>query len=80
MEKSIEVIARYHYKKDYFVEVTQEKSAIADRDYWLCRKNTPKKLYMFSSPVKNDSYEERMIIKHIRECVHQYESPTMVTA
>ena len=27
MEKSIEVIARYHYKKDYFVEVTQKKSA-----------------------------------------------------
>ena len=38
MEKGIEVIARYHYKKDYFVEVTHEKSALAGRDYWLCKR------------------------------------------
>ena len=43
MEKGIEVIARYHYQQGYFVEVTTERSVLAGRDYWLCKKNSPTK-------------------------------------
>ena len=49
MEKGIEVIARYHYQQGYFVEVTTERSVLAGRDYWLCKKNSPRKVFMFSS-------------------------------
>lgn len=73
MEKGIEVIARYHYKHGYFVEVTQEKSAIAGRDYWLCKRNSSKKMFMFSSSFKNERTEEDMIIKNIKSNVHRYE-------
>ena len=44
MEKGIEVIARYHYQQGYFVEVTTERSVLAGRDYWLCKKNSPRKV------------------------------------
>ena len=37
MEKGIEIVARYHCPKEYFVEVTTEKSVLAGRDYWLCK-------------------------------------------
>ena len=47
MEKGIEIVARYHCPKEYFVEVTTEKSVLAGRDYWLCKKNSPRKVFMF---------------------------------
>ena len=31
MEKGIEIVARYHCPKEYFVEVTTEKSVLAGR-------------------------------------------------
>ena len=43
MEKGIEVIARYHYQQGYFVEVTTERSVLAGRDYWLCKKTVHEK-------------------------------------
>lgn len=67
MEKGIEVVARYHYKKDYFVEVTAERSILTGRDYWLCKRNSPKKMYLFSSKFKNDHQEEHLIASHIRQ-------------
>lgn len=76
MEKRIEVIARYHYQHDYFVEVTHEASAIAGRDYWLCRKNSAQKLYMFSSPFQSEKEEEHMIRTRISESIQRYENPT----
>ena len=53
MEKGIEIVARYHCPKEYFVEVTTEKSVLAGRDYWLCKKNSPRKVFMFSGKFKN---------------------------
>lgn len=73
MEKGIEVIARYHYKKDYFVEVTHEKSALAGRDYWLCKRGSSKKMFMFSSLFKNEKAEEHLIVKHIQDNIRKYE-------
>ena len=73
MEKGIEVVARYHYKQGYFVEVTSEKSAIAGRDYWLCKKNSSRKLFMFSSKFKNDHQEEDLIINRIQNNVEKFE-------
>lgn len=73
MEKGIEVIARYNYKHGYFVEVTHEKSALPGRDYWLCRRNSSKKMFMFSSAFKNDLIEESMIFENIKDNVHRYE-------
>lgn len=76
MEKEIKVVARYHYKHGYFVEVSQENSVIAGRDYWLCRQNHGKKMYMFSSPFRNEKHEENLIVDHILDCVKKYEEPT----
>lgn len=64
MEKGIEVIARYHYQQGYFVEVTTERSVLAGRDYWLCKKNSPRKVFMFSSKFKNEDQEVHQIIDH----------------
>ena len=57
MEKGIEIVARYHCPKEYFVEVTTEKSVLAGRDYWLCKKNSPRKVFMFSGKFKNEDQE-----------------------
>lgn len=73
MEKGIEVIARYHYKHGYFVEVTHEKSVLAGRDYWLCKGNSHKKMFMFSSAFKNEQTEKDMILDNIKENVQRYE-------
>lgn len=80
MEKNIRLVARYQYKDGYFVEVSQENSAIAGRDYWLCNWKHSKKMFMFSSSFKNDRYEERMILEHIRESVRKYEEPVLLRA
>lgn len=73
MEKQIKVIARYHYKKDYYVEVSHEDSFTTNRDYWLCKRGSTRKLFMFSSSFKNSCTEERMIVKSIDPCIKQYE-------
>ena len=73
MEKGIEVVARYHYQQGYFVEVTTEKSVLAGRDYWLCKKNNPRKLLMFSSKFKNEEQEVHQIIDQIKNNVEKYE-------
>ena len=75
MEKRIAVIARYHYKHGYFVEVSHEDSVIANRDYWLCRKNSAKKLYMFSSPFRDERTEEHLILNKLSESIQAYENP-----
>lgn len=75
MEKRIAVIARYHYKHGYFVEVSHEDSFTKRRDYWLCRKNSAKKLFMFSSSYKNDATEEHEILTRISEAIQHYENP-----
>ena len=77
MEKSIRVVAHYYYKAGYFVEVSQENSVIAGRDYWLCKKNSNRKLFMFSSPFRNDETEEKQIISHIKDSVQKYEEPML---
>lgn len=76
MEKRITVIARYHYQHGYFVEVSHEDSVIASRDYWLCRKNSARKLYMFSSPYRNDEEEEHMILNKLSENIQKFENPS----
>lgn len=76
MEKNIVVIARYHYKHGYFVEVSHEDSVIAGRDYWLCKKNSLKKMYMFSSTFTDERTEEHMILTNISENIQKYENST----
>ena len=82
MEKCIEVIARYYYEKDYFVEVTHEQSVLAGRDYWLCKKNSIKKLFLFSSNLKNEQKEKEMIADHLIDGIRKYEHtvPVLVSA
>ncbi len=80
MEKDIKLVARYRYQDGYFIEVSQENSAIAGRDYWLCSRKQPKKLFMFSSPYKNQRNEEKLILQHIRESVRKYEEPVLMRA
>lgn len=77
MEKGIEVIARYHYQQGYFVEVTTERSVLAGRDYWLCKKNSPRKVFMFSSKFKNEDQEVHQIIDQIKNNVEKYEHTNM---
>ena len=69
MEKGIEIVARYHCPKEYFVEVTTEKSVLAGRDYWLCKKNSPRKVFMFSGKFKNEDQEVHQIIVISRSCI-----------
>ena len=76
MERRITVIARYHYQHGYFVEVSHEDSVIANRDYWLCRNDSPRKLYMFSSPYQNDQTEEHMILNRLSENIQKFENPS----
>ncbi|MCD8324103.1 MAG: hypothetical protein LUC32_04010 [Clostridiales bacterium] len=73
MEKQIKVIARYHYEHEYFVEVSHEDSFTAGRDYWLCKRGSTRKLFMFSSPYKDARTEERMILRAIPSCIERYE-------
>lgn len=73
MEKAIEIIARYHCKQGYFVEVTHEKSVLANRDYWLCKKNSPKKVFMFSSPFESEKREELLIKSRIQAEIEKFE-------
>ena len=73
MEKGIEVVARYHYQQGYFVEVTTEKSVLAGSDYWLWKKNSPRKVFMFSSKFKNEDQEVHQIIDQIKNNVEKYE-------
>ena len=73
MEKGIEVVARYHCPKEYFVEVTTEKSVLAGRDYWLCKKNSPRKVFMFSGKFKNEDQEVHQIIDQLKNSVKIYE-------
>ncbi len=72
MEKQIKVIARYHYEHDYYVEVESEDSVIASRDYWLCKRGSARKLFMFSSPYTDEKTEERKILSRIREAVETF--------
>ena len=73
MEKGIEIVARYHCPKEYFVEVTTEKSVLAGRDYWLCKKNSPRKVFMFSGKFKNEDQEVHQIIDQLKSRVKKYE-------
>ena len=83
MEKGIEIVARYHCPKEYFVEVTTEKSVLAGRDYWLCKKNIglrvfddengPRKVFMFSGKFKNEDQEVHQIIDQLKSSVKKYE-------
>lgn len=73
MEKGIEVVARYQYRNGYFVEVSQERSAITDTDYWLCKQGSMKKMFMFSTGNRGREKEEELILKNIREQVRRYE-------
>lgn len=73
MEKGIEVIMRYHYQDGYFVEVTHEKSALAGRDYWLCRRGFGKKVFMCSGRFKDSAAEEHLILKHIVAAIRRFE-------
>ncbi len=75
MEKQIKVIARYHYEHGYFVEVTHEDSVIAGRDYWLCKRGSMRKMYMFSSPFKGAEKEEHQILTKISTAIQKYEAP-----
>lgn len=75
MEKQIKVIARYHYKHEYFVEVTHEDSVIAKRDYWLCKRGSARKMYMFSSAFKSAKDEEHQIMTEIQDAIREYENP-----
>ena len=72
MEKGIEIVARYHCPKEYFVEVTTEKSVLAGRDYWLCKKNSPRKVFMFSGKFKNEDQEVHQIIDQLKSSVKKY--------
>ncbi len=74
MERQIKVVARYHYEHDYYVEVSNEDSVIAKRDYWLCRRGSAAKLYMFSSAYKNAATEEHMILTEISAAIQTYEA------
>ena len=74
MEKGIEIVARYHCPKEYFVEVTTEKSVLAGRDYWLCKKNSPRKVFMFSGKFKNEDQEVHQIIDQLKSSVKKYET------
>ena len=76
MEKGIEVIARYHYQQGYFVEVTTERSVLAGRDYWLCKKNSPRKVFyplpyesLFLS-VLNISFSMQILYHMYQFCVN----------
>ena len=73
LEKGIEIVARYHCPKEYFVEVTTEKSVLAGRDYWLCKKNSPRKVFMFSGKFKNEDQEVHQIIDQLKSSVKKYE-------
>ncbi len=74
MERQIKVVARYHYERNYYVEVSNEDSAIASRDYWLCKRGSTKKLYMFTSSFTNTETEERMILAEISEAIKTFEA------
>ncbi len=74
MERQIKVVARYHYERDYYVEVSNEDSVIANRDYWLCRQGSSKKLYMFSFPCTDAATEERMILAKISDTIEAFET------
>lgn len=73
MEKGIEVIMRYHCRDGYFVEVTHEKSALAGRDYWLCRRGSAEKVFLFSSAYQGSEREERQILRHLDAGIRKYE-------
>lgn len=75
MEKAIEIVARYHCKQGYFVEVSQEKSVIANRDYWLCKKSSSKKIFLFSAHFENETQEEMLIKERIQEGIQLFEHP-----
>lgn len=73
MEKGIEIVARYHCPKEYFVEVTTEKSVLAGRDYWLCKKNSPRKMYLCSAENSKEDQEVHQIIDQLKSSVKKYE-------
>ncbi len=74
MERQIKVVARYHCEHNYYVEVSSEDSVIANRDYWLCRRGSSKKLFMFSSPCMDVQTEERKILDGISDAIRAFES------
>lgn len=73
MEKGIELLGRYHYQNGYYVEVTSESIFSGTRDYWLCKRDNSKKLFMFSSDYKNERTEERQILRCIEKNIQIYE-------
>ncbi len=74
MERQIKVVARYHYGHGYYVEVESEDSVIAGRDYWLCKRDSAKKLFMFSTPCSSAVSEEQKILDAIPEAIRTFES------
>ncbi len=74
MEKQIRVVARYRLDQGYYVEVSNEDSVIANRDYWLCRQDSPKKLYMFSGPRTDEVTEEHRILAEISAAIKAFEA------
>ncbi len=79
MERQIKVVARYHYEHDYYVEVSNEDSVIANRDYWLCKRGSAKKLFMFSIPCTDSETEERRILAGISDAIRTFESTDTVS-
>lgn len=74
MEKEVETIARYHYKRDYYVEVDSQGEYGKNRDYWLCKRGEKRKLFMFSAIYKDADAEERRILSNIEDMIVSYEN------
>ena len=72
MEKNIETIARYHYKRGYYVEV--DSPGEYGLDYWLCKRGEKKKLFMFSAAFKDAEAEEHRILAEIEDSIREYEN------
>ena len=54
-------------------KIVPEKSVLAGRDYWLCKKNSPRKVFMFSGKFKNEDQEVHQIIDQLKSSVKKYE-------
>ena len=69
-EISLSGIASGRFMEQYEEYVSEQ---FAGRDFWLCKKNSPRKVFMFSGKFKNEDQEVHQIIDQLKSSVKKYE-------
>ncbi len=71
MEKRIITAVRYRVNDVYFVDGCEEVASTGNRDYWLGKRGSRDKHYLFSSIYRGQKVEEKMLREKLNTYFHE---------